>query len=126
MYDGETSLNHAFARALYIIEFFAAILAIFTVWSQVGGQSHLDLMPWYLKLALVVGAAAASVKATAAGASRGTLWWTFVVVLLGVVMGLVTYYYHVTEPQEEEESQQIALIDSGSHPGATAPRYRTY
>lgn len=115
-YDGITALTHAFTRTLYIIEFFVAVMAIFTVWSQVGGQNHLDLMPWHVKLSLSLTAAAAAVKATAAAASagrawnRGTVLWLLAVTLLGVLMGLVTYYYHITEPQDEEESQQVALL----------------
>jgi 4-amino-4-deoxy-L-arabinose transferase-like glycosyltransferase len=119
MYDGITALNHAFARTLYVIEFFVAWMAIFTVWGQVGGQSHLDLMPWHVKLSLSLAAAAAAVKATAAAASAGRAWnrktilWLLIIALLGVLMGLVTYYYHVTEPQDEEESQQVALLIGG-------------
>jgi hypothetical protein len=126
MYDGRTALNHPFARTLYIIEFFVALLAIFTMWSQVGGQNHLDLMPWYLKLVLVVGAAAAAVKATAAGAFRGTILWIVVVVLLAAIMGLLTYYYHLTEAADEEESQEIALLSLESRRDGAAPVFRTY
>jgi heme/copper-type cytochrome/quinol oxidase subunit 3 len=109
-------LNHALARLLYIIEFLLALMAIFTLWSQVGGQTHLDLMPWHLKLALSVAMAAASVKATAAAVGSHRAWnrlaiaWLAVVVLLGVIMGMITYYYHVTEPRDDEETPQVALL----------------
>ena len=33
-------------------QFLMALIAIFMLWSQVGGQSHLDLVPWPLKLGL--------------------------------------------------------------------------
>jgi heme/copper-type cytochrome/quinol oxidase subunit 3 len=109
-------LNHALARLLYIIEFFLALLAILTLWSQVGGQTHLDLMPWHLKLSLSVAMAVASVKATAAAVTthrawnRRTLSWLAIVVLLGIVMGLITYYYHLTEPRDDDDMPQVALL----------------
>ncbi len=110
------SLNHAQARLLYIIEFFLALLAILALWSQVGGQTHLDLMPWHLKLALSLAMAAASVKATVAAVTshrawnRRTLLWLAVVVLLGIVMGMITYYYHLNEPRDEDDMPQVALL----------------
>ena len=115
-YDSLAALNHALARLLYIIEFFLALLAIFTVWSQVGGQTHLDLMPWHLKLSLSLAMAAASVKATTAAAATHRAWnrlsiaWLAVVVLLGITMGLVTYYYHVNEPRDDDDVPQVALL----------------
>lgn len=109
-------MNHALARLLYIIEFFLALLAILTLWSQAGGQTHLDLMPWHLKLFLSVAMAAASVKATVAAVTthrawnRRTVLWLAIVVLLGIVMGLITYYYHLTEPRDDDDMPQVALL----------------
>jgi hypothetical protein len=37
-------------RMAYALEFLLAMIAIFTVWSEVGGQGHMDLLPWYIKL----------------------------------------------------------------------------
>ena len=51
-------------RLAYATQFLIAVIAVFTLWSEVGGQSHLDLMPWYLKLGLGAGAALAVVNAT--------------------------------------------------------------
>jgi hypothetical protein len=109
-------LNSALARTLYVIEFLIALIAVFTLWSQVGGQGHLDLMPWHLKFSLGVALAAATVKTTAAAASSDRVWnrravlWFVVLVLLGILAGLITYYYHVTEPPDDEESPQVALL----------------
>ena len=44
-------------RLAYATQFLIAVIAIYVLWSQVGGQSHLDLMPWYVKLGLGAGAA---------------------------------------------------------------------
>ena len=109
-------MNHALARLLYIIEFFLALLAVLTLWSQVGGQAHLDLMPWHVKLALTLAMAAASVQTTVAavaahrGWNRLTLAWLAVVILLGIVMGMITYYYHLNEPHDEDDMPQVALL----------------
>ena len=37
-------------RLAYVSEFLLALLAILSLWSEVGGQGPLDLMPWYTKL----------------------------------------------------------------------------
>ena len=62
-------------RLAYATQFLIATIAIYVLWSQVGGQSHLDLMPWYVKLGLGTGAALAVVKATdAAVQGLGRRW----------------------------------------------------
>jgi hypothetical protein len=101
-------------RLAYSSLFILSLIAIFEVWSQVGGQGHLDLVPWYLKLFLGVAAAFATVKAVAASASReqawnsGTLKW--VGILLAVLIGCVisTYYMHVYGEQDEDDPDETA------------------
>ena len=39
-------------RPLLIVEFLIAIQAVFAVWSQAGGQYHLDLMFWMWKFGI--------------------------------------------------------------------------
>ena len=41
-------------RLAYVVEFLLALIAVGLLWSEVGGQGHLDLMPWYQKLVLTV------------------------------------------------------------------------
>ena len=41
-------------RLAYISEFLLAVVSILMLWTQVGGQGHLDLMPWHLKLVLSI------------------------------------------------------------------------
>lgn len=100
-----------FLRLIYTAEFLLALVAVFTLWSQVGGQTHLDLMPWYLKLFFGPAMAYAVVRATAAaaGAERtwnaGTLRWTGMLLTLAVAAGLITYYFHLYEPNDEEDSR---------------------
>jgi len=105
-------------RLAYSTQFLIALIAIFVLWSQVGGQSHLDLMPWYLKLGLGAGAAFAAVKATAAAVSHDHAWnltslkWLGIMLALLLGCGLASYYYHVygeSDEQDEEDSQGSAL-----------------
>lgn len=99
-------------RLLYAIEFLIALIATFTVWSQVGGQYHLDLMAWYWKLCLGVGIAFAAVKATAAAVAGKRAWnsrtlkWVSIILALALACGAVTYYYHLTEPPPDDEDQE--------------------
>src|SRR5580765_684834 len=53
-------------RLAYAAELLLSIPAVYTLWSQVGGQGHLDLMPWWWKLLLGGGMCVAVVFATAA------------------------------------------------------------
>jgi len=97
---------------LYAIEFLIALIATYTVWSQVGGQYHLDLMAWYWKLCLGTAIAYAAVKATAAAIAGQRAWnsrtlkWISIILALSLVCGAVTYYYHLTEPPPDEEDQE--------------------
>lgn len=95
-------------RLAYVTLFLIAVIAVFVLWSQVGGQGHLDMMPWYLKLALGAGAAYAVVRATmaavagSAGWNGGSLKWFGILLALLVGCGLATYYYHVYEEGGDE------------------------
>jgi hypothetical protein len=99
-------------RLLYALEFLIALIATFTVWSQVGGQGHLDLMAWYWKLCLGAGIAFATVKATSAAVAGQRTWnsrtlrWISIILALALACGAVTYYYHVTEPADDEDQDQ--------------------
>ena len=39
-------------RLVYACEFLVALIAVFTTWSEIGGQATLDLMHWSWKLGL--------------------------------------------------------------------------
>jgi hypothetical protein len=99
-------------RLFYALEFLIALIATFTVWSQVGGQYHLDLMAWYWKLGLSVALSFAAVKATSAAVGGQRTWnsrtlkWISIILALSLACGAVTYYYHLTEPPQDEEDQQ--------------------
>ena len=115
-------------RLAYATQFLIALIAVFILWSQVGGQSHLDLMPWYLKLGLGAGAAFAVVKATAAAVAgshawnAGTLKWFGILLLLLTGCGLASYYCHMyLETDEEDQPDNSAVIQIHKTPAARPP-----
>jgi hypothetical protein len=99
-----------YLRPLLIVEFLIAIQVVFTIWSQVGGQYHLDLMfwPWKLGLGLAAPALIVAITASLLGAegriSRRVLMLCSLLILVFAAAGVVTYYYHLNEPVEQQES----------------------
>jgi hypothetical protein len=122
-------------RLAYATLFLIALIAVFTLWSQVGGQSHLDLMPWYLKLGLGAGAAFAVVKATAAAVAgshswnAGTLKWFGILLLLLTGCGLASYYCHMyleTDEEDQPDTSAVSQVQAPKTPAAkTAGATRT-
>jgi hypothetical protein len=99
-------------RIAYVAEFLLAVVAVFTAWSEIGGQSHLDQMAWYIKLPVGMLMAYAIVRATAAAMSEDRVWtartlrWTGVVVVLAILAGLATYYAHLYEGDDDDNEPQ--------------------
>jgi hypothetical protein len=109
-------------RLAYIFEFLIALIAILVLWTQAGGQVHLDIMPWYFKLFLSLAASLAIVKATEASVSRErplnslSILWLILLIFLVIGMAGVTYYYHLQEDNTDEEGNDLAvLIVSPAH-----------
>ena len=104
------STGQALVRLLLALEFLLALVAVYTLWSQVGGQYHLDLMAWYWKLLFGPALAYVTVRATMAAMAADRTWntrtlaWLVTALALLALMGAVTYYYHVYEPAEEDET----------------------
>jgi hypothetical protein len=105
-------MNAVWLRLLYIFEFLIAIPAVYTLWSQVGGQGHMDLMPWFWKLGLGGSAAWAVVRVTKAAVEHERGWnlrslsWLLLVLAIATLMGGVTYYYHLHETPGEIDSEE--------------------
>jgi hypothetical protein len=103
-------------RLAYATQFLIALIAIFFLWSEVGGQSHLDLMPWYLKLGLGGGAALAVVRATRAAVNQPTAWngpvlrWLGLLLALLIACGAASYYYHMCCETDEDNDQNPASV----------------
>jgi hypothetical protein len=96
-------------RLAYVVEFLVALLAVLELWSQVGGQSHLDLMPWHLKLGLSVGLALVTVAGMASAVGHPDAWnaKTIACAILGLLimagMAAATYYAHLHENDDEHD-----------------------
>jgi hypothetical protein len=102
-------------RIAYVCEFLLALLAISVVWGQVGGQDHLDLMPWYDKFVPIFALALVTVTGTIAAVSRERAWngisiaCLVMALLLLCAMGAVTYYYHVHEDQDQDSDNTTGV-----------------
>src|SRR5262249_16266193 len=99
-------------RLAYAAIFLIALIAVYTLWGQVGGQGHLDLLPWYVRLVLGCGAAVAFSRAAYFASKReeawngGTLKWggVFLALLLGC--GLAAYFAHLYLEEDNEGGQE--------------------
>jgi uncharacterized membrane protein (UPF0136 family) len=110
-------MNGKLLRLAYVCEFLLSIVAIFTAWSEIGGQAALDLMHWGWKLGFGMALSVAIVALTAALVSeeavltlRSARWMAAIVVLL-VGMGTVTYYYSLEEDNgESDDNSTISVL----------------
>jgi hypothetical protein len=109
-------------RLAYTTQFLIALIAVFFLWSEIGGQVHLDLMPWYLKVVLGGGAAVAIVGATKAAVNQSSVWkgpvlrWLGLLLLLLIACGVASYYYHMcceSDEDNEEPSSVSRVIAPG-------------
>lgn len=98
-------------RFAYCLEFLIAIIAVVMLWSQVGGQGHMDLLPWYTKLACIVSMSWFCVRFTAALVEQRKVWnrhtaiWFTGILLMALIMGGIVYYYHLHEVPDETDSE---------------------
>jgi uncharacterized membrane protein len=107
-------------RLAYSTLYLVALIAVYVLWSQVGGQSHLDLLPWHVKLALGVLTALAVVRATAAAVAGERGWnaqslrWLGLALALLIGCGLASYYSHVylEDSGDESDSQADTTVSS--------------
>ncbi len=102
-------------RLAFALEFLLAIVAIFTAWSEVGGQAVLDAMTWFWKLGLSLLLAGAAVGYTSAICVDGRFWtvrsarWLTAIFLIMVGMGIVTYYFQLqTDESDSDENPPVS------------------
>jgi hypothetical protein len=114
------SINLSWLRLAYALEFLIALIAIVSLWSEIGGEGHLDLMPWYTKLVCIAGLAWCGMRFTAAIVEQQKLWtwrtvrWFAGIVLFCVAMGAITYYYHLhEEPDDDSDENTTAAMSIG-------------
>lgn len=111
-------------RLAYAFEFLVALVAIFTAWSEIGGQSALDLMNWAWKLGFSLALAGAMVAYTVALVSevspwtlRSARWLTAIVVIVAAMAG-ITYYYALQE--DNNGSDETGNVSASWLPAASA------
>ena len=111
-------------------ELLLAIIAVFTAWSEIGGQAVLDIMPWGWKFGLGLGLSLAFVAYTAAVVSGESIWsrnatkWFAAMIVLVVGMGLITYYYaQQVESNESGDEQENAPSLHSQLPKQTVPAF---
>jgi hypothetical protein len=116
-------------RLAYTLEFLLAIDAVLSLWSQVGGQGHLDLLPWYAKLVLVTAFASCIVGFTASIVEQSRAWtgrtvrWISGMLLIALAMGLITFYFHLHEvPDEQDNGDSNSTSVSIGLPGGLIKR----
>jgi hypothetical protein len=94
-------------RLAYVSQFLLALIAALMLWSQVGGQGHLDLMPWYDKLGLSVALSLVTVLGTMSAVAHERAWnartlaFLLMALLIAGAMAALTYYYHVHEDDDD-------------------------
>ena len=109
--EPESETAPSWLRFAYCLEFLIAIIAVVMLWSQVGGQGHMDLLPWYTKLACIVSMSWFCVRFTAALVEQRKVWnrhtaiWFTGILLMGLIMGGIVYYYHLHEVPDETDSE---------------------
>ena len=103
-------------RLVYVCEYLLALVAVFTAWSEIGGQAALDVMPWFWKFGLGAALAAAIVAYSGAIASQDSLWtlrsarWLTAIGILLLAIGVVTYYYVLEEDTVEPDDAGTASL----------------
>ncbi len=111
-------LNSKLLRLAYAFQFLVALVAIFTAWSEIGGQSALDLMHWGWKLGFSLLLASAIVAYTAAIVGSDPLWtvhtirWLSAIVLLIAAMAVVTYFYSLqVDAGQSDETGTVSMLN---------------
>jgi hypothetical protein len=131
--DPETPLVAvpSWLRLAYAVEFLIALIAILDLWSEVGGQGHLDLMPWSIKLACIAGSAWCCVRFSVCIVEQNKIWtrrtigWLAGILLFGIAMGGITYYYHLHEELDDDSEDTSAASVRTLTPGVFLDDART-
>lgn len=109
-------------RLAYAIEFLLALIAVIILWSEVGGQGHMDLLPWYSKLSCVLALAWCCVRFTAGVVEQPQTWnrrsigWFAGIILVGITMAGITFYYHLHEVPDETDTDDTTSASVPANP----------
>ena len=93
---------------LYAIEFFLSLIAVYTVWGELGGQDtsitcHGESRYW-LRHGGYGSPTDRGIRTCRASARWRIAIWLVILAAFGICAGLVTYYYQVNEPPDEENA----------------------
>jgi hypothetical protein len=120
--DVSVSEVPSWIRLAYAIEFLLALIAVVLLWTEVGGQGHMDLLPWYSKLSCVLAFAWCCVRFTAGMVeqpktwNRRTIGWFVGIVLIGMTMAGITFYYHLHEVPDEQDTDDTTSASLLANP----------
>lgn len=110
-------MNAKLLRFGYVCEFLLAFVAIFTAWSEIGGQTALDVMHWGWKLGFGIALAASIVALTASLVSADALLtmrsarWLGIILAILAGMATVTYFYSLQEDNgDSDDSNTISTL----------------
>lgn len=118
-------------RLAWTAEFLLAMAVAAIVWSEVGGQVHLDMMPWYLKLAPLVAFSWSLVRFTMALVEQPGPWgfrslrWLAAMLIVGFAMFAITLYYHMHEPVDENDDDEGVTMSMRVPASARSWRFPT-
>ncbi len=113
-------------RLAYAFEYLIALPIALQMWTQVDGQGHMDLLPWYLKLFCGAAAAWCVVRLTAALVEQTTAWnrrsraWLAGLLITAGIMASITLYYHLHEIPDEPDTDETTKTSVSNHPSASA------
>ncbi len=111
-------------RLAYAFEFLVALVAIFTAWSEIGGQAALDLMNWAWKMGFSLALAGGIVAYTVALVSADSPWtlrsarWLTAILVIVAAMAVITYYYALQE--DNSGSDENGSVSASWLPAASA------
>ena len=116
-------------RLAYTFEYLLTLQTGLALWTQVGGEGHMDLLPWYLKFTCLAFLAFSVVQFSSGLVEQERFWnrksrfWFGAVLLAAILMGGITFYYHLHEASEDSETDQTsAALVRNPEPGRPAFR----
>lgn len=101
-------------RLAYSFEYLIALLVSVELWTEIGGQGHMDLIAWYIKLPCILVQAWCVVRFTAGMVESPkvwtlrTRWWFTGLILTATLMAAITFYYHLHEVTDETDSDEVS------------------
>jgi|SRR5450432_3939119 hypothetical protein len=97
-------------RAAWCALYLLALIAVLALWREAGGESHLELTPWFYRLVfpLVAAGAITGVAVSAANSNAGfwnprSIAWLGLLMIAALAMAAATYEAHLHENDTTED-----------------------